>query len=196
MAACFAAFGRRKVVAALHFASTRIGKDIVKRIAALFLGLVAALPAGSVAPPTGPFLCIVEQATGFTFDGQTKSWRQTSFSAGEKLILKRTDQTLHEAMPGVSIPVGGVWAVWHFGDERWPQYICKSDFSEVGVLWCESSGVLDGRFGLNIRNHRFITDSSYGYIQAGMPGYRGADYKPLPEGSNTPSIEIGTCAAL
>lgn len=157
------------------------------------LGLIAALPAARAAPPTGPFLCIVEQATGFAFDRQSKSWHAANFRAGHKLIVKRTDRALSERVPMLEV---GAWAVWDFGDDSEPEYQCGSEFSEVGVLWCEGTRVLDALFGLNIRSHRFITDSPYGYIQAGLPGYLGVDGKPLPEGSNTPSIEIGTCASL
>ena len=167
----------------------------MKRVAAttLLLGLITALPAASAAPPTGPFLCIVEQATGFAFDRQSKSWHAANFRAGQKLIVKNgTDRALNERVPMLKV---GEWAVWDFGDDSEPEYFCTSDFSEVGVLSCEGARVLDVRFGLNIRNHRFISDSPYGFMQAGLPGYLGADGKPPPEGSNTPSIEIGTCAA-
>jgi hypothetical protein len=85
----------------------------MKRIAGIIVGLFAGLlPAAAATPPTGPFLCILDQSTGFAFDAQSKSWRETNFRAGKKLILKRTDKSLHEVVPGVRMPVTGVWAVW------------------------------------------------------------------------------------
>jgi len=167
---------------------------MVKRLAVLIVGLSAVLPAAEAAPPAGPFLCIVDQTTGFAFSRQSKSWHSASFAAGQKLILKRTDKSLHEAMPGVSIPVSGAWAVWDFGDDHWPHYTCQTDFSQFGVLWCESP--VGERFSFNVSNHRFISDSLVGYVQVGMPGNVGVDGKQLPEGSNTPYIAIGTCTAL
>src|SRR5204863_10209120 len=90
---------------------------IVKRLQALAIGLLFTLPAISAAPPAGPFLCIVDQVTGFAFNQQSKSWHSTSFAAGKRLILKQTDKSLHEPMPGTAVPVSGVWVVWDFGDE-------------------------------------------------------------------------------
>jgi hypothetical protein len=136
----------------------------------------------------------VEQATGFRFDTESNLWRQASFRAEQKFILKRTDEKQYEVMPGTRVRVAGVWAVWEFGNDHWPAFICRSEFSEYGGLWCESATT--ERFGFNLTNGRFITDNLLGYIQPGMPGYRGIDGKVLPEGSNTPSMQIGKCAAL
>jgi hypothetical protein len=165
-----------------------------RRIAAICIGVLFGLTAEAATSPAGPFLCIVEQSTGFGFDTQTQSWRQTRFQPGQKLLLKRTDAKLHEVMPGTRIAVSGIWAVWEFGDDHWPMFTCQTDFSEFGGLWCE--GVTSNRFGFNLNNGRFITDYLFGYIQSGMPGYHGEDGKPLAEGSNTPAVSIGKCSAL
>lgn len=170
-------------------------KSATLTAAALFIcsGLIS-LSADGVASPAGPFLCIVDRATGFVFDPQTSSWRSANFSGGGKFILRRNDTKLYEVVPGTRMPVSGIWAVWEFGDNHWPAFTCSADFSKYGGLWCESS--LGARFGVNVTNGRFISESMLGYIQAGMSGYLGVDGKPLPEGSNTPSISIGKCAAL
>lgn len=164
-------------------------------IAGFIVCLALGLPAGAaVKPPVGPFLCIVEQSTGFAFDNQTKSWHHVHFGAGQKLILKRTDKSPHEVSPGIHVPVSGVWGVWAFGDDHWPVFICQNEFNDYGYLSCE--GAMSEHFSFHLDNHRFITDTLFGYIQAGSPAYVDVDGKPLPEGSNTPNINIGTCAAL
>jgi hypothetical protein len=175
----------------------------VKLITGLVLGAVLGVPAGAATTPAGPFLCIVERATGFTFDPTTKSWHEANFQTGQKYIVKRTGGKLHEITPDTRWPDSGSWAVWNFGDDHYPAYTCQDDFSPYGVLWCGGT-ISEGSVGLNVNgtsfafnlnNHRFITDVLDGYIQAGMPGYT-VYGKPLPEGSTTPSISIGTCTAL
>jgi hypothetical protein len=166
----------------------------VKTIAAMFVAGAVMSSAIAATPPAGPFLCIVEQSTGFSFKEPSKSWQTVIFQPGEKLILKRIDNKLYEPMPGTRMPISGTWAVWKFGDDHWPLFVCKSEFSDVGVVWCDGS--MGERFGFNASNNRFITDDLVGYIQPGLPGYIGVDGKQLPEGSNTPDISIGKCSAL
>jgi hypothetical protein len=165
----------------------------IKLIAALLF--VVGVPSFSAdtakRPVAGPFLCISDQVAGFRFDNQTGSWLSAIFAAGQKFVVRRNDGTPHEVMPGIHIPVSGAWAVWTFGDDRWPTYTCNGDFTEYGYLQCEGS--LGEKFSLNLNNGRFITESTLGYIQVGM---RGVDGKPLSEGSNTPSMSIGKCSAL
>lgn len=155
----------------------------MKRVAALLLGLIAALPAIADTPPTGPFLCITEQSTGFSFDAKTKSWQRTRFESGEKLILKRVTNK-----PG-SHPIDGTWAVWHFGQDDFPWIACKDEFNAQGYLFCGPDG--QSMFSFNATNHRFISAYLVGYIQGSGPAFLN-----LPEGSDTPFINIGTCAAL
>jgi hypothetical protein len=174
-----------------NFCTKRLAATGILLLAASFPALSAGTGKASVA---GPFLCIVGAATGFAFDSQAGSWRGTNFTGGEKLIIRRNDQQVYEVMPGIRMPVSGIWAVWTFGDNHWPTYTCAGDFSEYGYLHCESS--LGEKFSFNLTNGRFITESTLGYIQAGMSGYLGIDGKPLPEGSNTTSITIGKCSAI
>jgi hypothetical protein len=44
----------------------------MKFLAVLLAGLLVGSRVVAATPPAGPFLCIVEQSTGFTFDNQTK----------------------------------------------------------------------------------------------------------------------------
>jgi hypothetical protein len=129
----------------------------------------------------------LQRAIQIMANGKLSAWRET-------LWLKRNDNKVYEVVPGTQIAISGAWTVWKFGDDHWPLFVCKSEFSDFGVVWCEGS--TGERFAFNAMNNRFITDDLVGYIQAAMPGCIGVDGKQLPEGSNTPDISIGKCSAL
>lgn len=162
----------------------------MKRTSALILGLIVTLPARSIDPSPGPFLCVVEQVTGFRFDQVSHSWRQVNAAGGQKFILKRT---LPQVVAG-GAPAGGVWAVWDFPEDHQPHYFCPTELTPTGYLWC--SGSVGEAFGINFSDHRFISDDLVGDLQAGRPKIVGSDSKPLVGGSNMPKIAIGTCTAL
>ena len=149
----------------------------------------------AASPRIGPFLCITEQVKGFSFDPGAKSWRVAKFRAGEKFILKHTDDKLYEIMPGTPMPMSGLWAVWTFGDDHWPKYMCDGDFSEYGYLYSNSSGVV-GHFGFTLKSKRLMVDGTFGYFQVHAPGYTGVDGKRFSEGSDAPYIAIGACTSI
>jgi hypothetical protein len=161
----------------------------MKGLAGLLITVSGVTPALAVPPPAGPFLCIVEQATGFAFDAKARTWRPTIFGAGDKFIVKRIKNNSYEPSPGITRALQGAWAIWEFGVDLAPHSVCAQDFNELGYLFC--TGPLNS-FNFNVSNHRFITTFSAGYIQ-------GAFNEPPvvnPEGSDTPYVSIGTCSAL
>jgi hypothetical protein len=112
----------------------------VKLIAGLVLGVVLGVPAGAATTPERPYLCIVEQATGFSFDKKTKSWKQTNFAPGEKYILKRVEnKTLGDTDKGIAGSPRAEWGVGEFGFYLFGDAFCADDVDDNGYLWCHGS---------------------------------------------------------
>jgi hypothetical protein len=145
------------------------------------------------------FLCITEQSTGFAFDKARQQWRIAQFAPGKKFVIRRvTKDTVQEFPNGSRIPLSGAaWAVWAFGNDKIAYATCARDFSDFGMLFCEDSMTTHTEF--NKKTGRFINGTLYGYVQGAihapaiMPGEAPVD---MPEGSNTPYMEIGTCSTI
>jgi hypothetical protein len=156
------------------------------RIIALVLMFGAVLPAAAGVGPDGPFLCVVEHATGFSFDKQSKSWKQTTFAAGEKYVLKRVkNSTLDGANQTINGGPHAVWGIWDFGFDAFGDAFCADDVSDEGFLFCHG---VESIVNFNLNGHRFIRTYVGGF--ASDPS-RFAD-----EHADTPVMEIGKCTAL
>jgi hypothetical protein len=125
------------------------------------------LSAPAAAQPTGQWLCISDQATGFTFE--SGKWRPTNFKAGDRYIIRRSK------LKGVA------WEVQNFGSKDiWPVATCDEDFNSYKFLFCH--GFYEFKF--NAASNRFLKAYLLGY------------YTNTREGEDTPSIEIGTCSEI
>lgn len=142
-----------------------------------WLGACAALftflaPTAVSAQSAGDWLCIGDQVTGFSKKGGV--WHSVDFTAGTRYIIKR------------SAVQGYAWEVREFGSSAiLAVALCKADFNEAQFLFCTGLG---GEFRFNSRTLRFLNAYLIGYV----PG----DTAFSKDGSDTPSIEIGTCSKL
>ena len=119
------------------------------------------------------YLCVAEQAAGFSYDKATKEWKNATFKVSSKWLVSKADGTKY------------AFQVTEVGKTR-PSFRCESDFDEYGYLSC--SGTI-GRFNFNRKNGRFLTSYPIGYYNV-LPGINGI----TDEGSDTPSLEIGKCS--
>ena len=160
----------------------------MKLIAGLVLGVVLGVPAGAATTPEGPYLCIVEQATGFSFDKKTKSWKQTNFAPGEKYILKRVEnKTLGDTDKGIAGSPRAEWGVWEFGFYLFGDAFCAADVDDNGYLWCHGS--VDNVFNISLHSGRFLRTYTGLYAVDDPSAYS-------DEHADKPVIEIGKCTAL
>jgi hypothetical protein len=159
-----------------------------RALVSLVLMLPTSLPAVAAGTaPDGPFLCIVEHATGFSFDKQSKLWRQTTFPAGEKYIVKRVKNNTVEGIGNLAVNGGpnAVWGVWEFGVDEFGTAFCEADVDDKGYLWCHG---IQSIVNFNLRSHRFLRTYTGTYV---------SDPSEFPdEHADTPVIEIGKCTAL
>jgi hypothetical protein len=144
------------------------------------------LPVRAAIQPTGPYLCIVDQATGFSFDKKSKLWKPTNFAAGQKYVLKRVPNGALDKYNAVI--AGGdhaVWGVWEFGDETFAVAFCADDVISNGYLWCRGGSAVIVNF--NLQSLRF---------QRTYTGFYASDLSVPEEHADTPVIEIGKCTAI
>lgn len=121
------------------------------------------------------YLCISDQAAGFSFNKGQKKWSATTFQANNKYIIKRPPT-------GTNIE----WFVTKFGSNDFATAFCARDFEDSGVLFC--AGLRDFKF--NKKNMRFLSTYSIGYFSDSP------DSEWSKEGGDTPSMEIGTCSLI
>jgi hypothetical protein len=158
-----------------------------RALVSLVLTLPTSLPVGAGTGPDGPFLCIVEQATGFSFNKQSKSWKQTNFSAGEKYVLKRVKNDTVEGAANLAINGGphAAWGVWEFGESLFGTAFCGADVDDHGYLWCHG---VESIVNFNLNSHRFLRTYTGTYV---------SDPSQFPDDhADSPVIEIGKCTAL
>ena len=149
-------------------------KPLSLRLAVL-AGLLATIPVGGQEEPTA-YLCIADEATGFSYNETRKAWVKTSFDvSSHKYIVKKN--------PDAST---GVWDVTNFGDSV-PFAQCDGLFTSPTVLDC---GTRTPIFRLNLNNLRYLSGYLYGYFDSGT------DTLPDTATSYTPLIEIGKCSPL
>ncbi len=122
------------------------------------------------------YLCVAEQAAGFSYDKATKEWKNATFKASSKYLISKADGTW------------GAFQVTRIGDDS-PFIFCKSDFNEASFLLCSAGLAAIGDFNFNKTNGRYLYSSPFGY------------YNVLPEANNitdensdTPFLEIGKCS--
>jgi len=149
-------------------------------LASFFLVLV---PIASVAA-TDSYICVAESATGFKFEKQLKQWSPTAFKTSDKFIVRRPKAEELKLVKNAS------WVVMKVGSDM-PNSVCTKDFNEYGFLFCEGFE----KFDMNRKSLRFLSAYLIGYVGDSIPGESSGD-KRMAEGSNTPSLQIGTCAAL
>lgn len=120
------------------------------------------------------YVCVTEMATGFKFNKATSSWGVTGFKAAQQYLVKRVAEK------------GITWSITVVGHQSAMAH-CENDFSDQGFLLCRGYQ----EFRMNKKNLRFLTAYLIGYVTdaTGAPVLG-------PEGSNTPSLEIGKCSPL
>lgn len=113
------------------------------------------------------YLCIEDQATGYTYKKNTDSWKKSSFVAGKKFLVKTTKKDSKDYMTATI-----------FGQSV-PEYQChnklRNDFR------CADNY---GHFIFNENNLKFIMSYVVGYTDGEKSS------------SDTPTISIGTCTPL
>jgi len=141
---------------------------------AVILGviLIAVLPNSSALAKDDSYLCVAEDAVGFSFNKTSKKWERANFKAEDKYLVSKSS----EASKG--------WEVKKIGESSATP--CEGGFDENGFLTCIE--LLD--FRMNNKSLRYMVIHRYGYVVKEYP--RGK----FEEGSITPYIEIGKCSPL
>ena len=139
-----------------------------KRVA-IFTVLLATVAAIACAAEPTSYLCIADKATGFSFNKERRVWQQANFNVKDsKYLLSQRD---------------GKWGWKRFG-EQYDDGQCSDRFNEFGFLHCNN--VFDAIL-FNKQTLRYQLFYPVGYVSK-------LDSKD--SGSDTPSLEIGTCSAL
>lgn len=113
------------------------------------------------------YLCVGDQATGFSFNTSTKEWSQTKFNVKDaKYILSKGSEK---------------WEWKKIGEKNGIE--CDSSFSEYGYMNCESFTKIQ----FNKKTLRYISTYTIGYVNIGIT---------RKEGNDTSSIEIGKCSSM
>lgn len=149
---------------------------------AIACSICACLVGAAPAPTT--YLCVGEQATGFSMDQRSHKWKADAFRPREYVIKL--------PVKGDGAPSGAstaVLAVYEIGnsDPFDATAFCDKDFNDEGFLFCQGLG---DDFKFNRQTLRFLRSFPFGYIDPPKNSFWG------PEGSATPFLEIGTCSAL
>lgn len=149
------------------------GSVIVLQKSLLIIALLSASATTAATPTEHGWLCVGEQASGFSFVPQQSRWIASLFHADHKYLVRNVK-------PGDSRGslTDSIWGVQRFGDLK--GHYC-GDF-DIGFLDCETQF---GRFRFNKPTLRFQVEQTFGYL---------APYPP--EGADTPNIEIGSCSAI
>jgi hypothetical protein len=131
--------------------------------------LVFSVAAGAVADS---YLCMADQATGFTFDKATKTWSRTNFNvSNSKYVVARSKDERY------------TWTVTQVGEET-PIAFCKDDIrAHNQFLNC---AVNDPSYYFNFKSLRYAATAAVASILI-----TGTD-----EGPPTPFVEIGKCSPL
>lgn len=114
------------------------------------------------------YICVADKASGFTFNKATNTWEHARFNVADQKYILSVSQ--------------GAWTWKKLGEQSAGK--CGS-FSEYGYLNCETFG---SRIYFNNRNLRYISYYLVGYVSGGI--------SDSPEGSDTPSVEIGRCTQM
>lgn len=131
------------------------------------------------------WVCIGDQSAGFSYNKRTDKWDQTFFATDAKYLIRRPNQK-KQPPPGSELFVNPPrWEVVRFG-KKYPLFRCGRGFEENAMSIC---GGLTGDFLFNPQTLRYLKTYKHGYVNHGTPD------EP-DEKSDTPLIEIGTCAPM
>jgi hypothetical protein len=145
----------------------------------------AVLATAATAASAAGWLCVAEQATGFKFNAQTRSWQSAVFRTNAHYIIrppngeeaKRLAETYKKEIKWVVVKVGSDFAT-----------MCEGDVNEYGFLNCESIG---GPVAFNKNTLRFQLYYGLGYVRTDEESAA-----TTASDVDTPFIEIGKCAPL
>ncbi len=117
----------------------------------LWVGLAAAQGAATSEPAKpASYLCLADQATGFTFVKETSKWRKTEFSTNSlRFVIRRDADSIYRA--------------YFFGRSEKPGdnvSVCDYGFTEGNLLICK--GLLD--LVMSAETKRFTVFESFGYV--------------------------------
>ncbi|UVT20337.1 MAG: hypothetical protein H8K03_21645 [Nitrospira sp.] len=153
------------------------------RIQLLLTGVLAMLSANVEAVDRGKvseqYLCISEQATGFSYDKNGKQWNSATFGNTSKYVLASSSTSSDNAF---QITIVG---------DSFPQGWCRESFDSKGYLYCDMHW---GDFRFNKASGRFIKTYLFGYIDVGQE--RLGRGKITDEATESPRMEIGKCSAF
>ncbi len=147
--------------------------------AAILAALVAASPA-LAERPTGYF-CVVEEAAGITFDGNTKTWTSAKFEVGARYMVR--ERAPEDSGFALRVYPQSSWVVSEFGEEN-PSYGCESEREDATALRCKGWFASFTFYSGTLRFQR--------HYEGNFVGINGNE----AEGDDTPLIEIGTCSLL
>lgn len=125
------------------------------------------------------YLCVGEQAAGFSYDKNSKQWTSAKFGNTGKYVISR------------STGAKAAFEITEVGDSYSSGW-CKEDFSDGGVLYCD---LIYGVFRFNKTNGRFIQTHFFGYVEVGQAqtfSQRGDVV--IDSNANTPYMQIGKCS--
>ncbi len=119
------------------------------------------------------YLCIAELSTGFAFDKTSNKWRITKFNVDDdKYTISNNVKTL--------------WTVKKLGI-KYHKYYCKDDFTEDGLLLCETFfGSELGTFKMSKKHLRFMEIYPFGTVHTSKTSKE----------KNTPHMTMGKCSPL
>ena len=115
------------------------------------------------------YLCVAEQAAGFSYDKEKKEWKTTTFGVRSKYVVSKAEGAKH------------AFEVTEIG-KTVPSFYCESDFDRLGFLRCPNAL---GEFKFNKDNGRYLSSYLAGYYDMLSEEH---------EGSDTPYLEIGKCS--
>jgi hypothetical protein len=162
------------------------------RQALLLLVATVAVPTGFCrAGEPDNWLCITDQAAGFSYDQGSHRWIAAIFKPENKKYVVRPTRPedmdyQHDFNNGFndSVPYKPTtkWSIAEIGDNF--GFSCSGDFNEKGFLLC-TTGLWDVMFGKNTL--RFQIYYKFGYITGSSE---------RDDNNDTPSVEIGRCTPI
>ena len=153
----------------------------------VLIALACTFPAASYSDELDRYLCKVEMSTGFKIVEGTRKWQSTNFIPDGTYLLRPTDTevSLNDGSKTASYEVVAMGA-------KYPEFTCDTGFSywygNEGTPsdWLFCSGA--GEFKFNRMTLRFVSTYTVGWADSSM-------YEEQKDG-NTPSISLGSCAAM
>ncbi|HFD31884.1 MAG TPA: hypothetical protein ENJ28_04110 [Gammaproteobacteria bacterium] len=141
------------------------------RIIIILLALLFATPVMAA----DSYLCIAEQAAGFSYDKKSKKWKSTIFDTQDKIILKKPANEKN-------------YKIFHHGETESASE-CWAGFNKTGFIYCNKNEI--GKdFTMNIETLRFQYINTVGYV------VNMNIIKQGREGNFTPFMQIGKCSKI